>query len=219
MRIIPEFPDEEIETVFKYCVDNSINELRNYLERNNKMLGNIPISKEMTAHEKYFSEVLKSRWGDRWGVLNVLTIACWFASKEMVEMLILDFKLNLKEPGIAGLSCFAHAVCGNKHETMKYLNSLNPKLCQEMINDYFGASALMLASQFSDIETIKLLIDEYNEDIKKLDSEGRNCFHWAVYGEKTDNMKYLHSLDPNLWKNRTISSHYEWELTIGRGGD
>ena len=51
-------------------------------------------------------------------------------------------------------------------------------------------------------KVVRLLVEEFGADIQELDSEGRNCFHWAAYGGKIHNMEYLNSLDPNLCKKK-----------------
>ena len=60
--------------------------------------------------------------------LTVLTIASCFGTKEIVELLIDHFKVDITETGFLYSNCFLTAVLGGKIETMKYLHSIDDKL-------------------------------------------------------------------------------------------
>ena len=71
--------------------------------------------------------------------------------------------------------------------------------------DYFGDTVLTLASQFSSIETVFLLVDEFNADIQEKGHSGRNSFLCAAKGGKIKIMRFLHSKDENLLKGKDDS--------------
>ena len=46
------------------------------------------------------------------------------------------------------------------------------------------------------------MTEKFGADIHELGYNGRNCFHSAVHGRKIDNMRFLHSIDPTLCKEK-----------------
>ena len=131
---------------------------------------------------------------------TALTLASRFGSKETVELLIKEFNADIHELGFQGRNCFLSAASGDKHETMRFLHSIDGYLCKG--KDKNGDTALTLASKFGSKETVELLIKEFNADIHELGFNHRNCFLCAAGGDKHETMRFLHSIDGNLCKGK-----------------
>ena len=197
--------NEELETAFKYIIDDSILELKTFLEENEKLLSVITINATITAHEKYFnSRGLDLRGISYWRYfickrLTVLTFASEFGSEEIVKLLLNEFKVDETVTGFADMNCFLAAVRGSKQETMRFLQVFNKELCKK--RDENRCTALIIASLHASKETVKLLIDEFKDDIDdihQVNNDGLNCFQAACIGGKHDTMRYLHSIDDSL---------------------
>ena len=58
-------------------------------------------------------------------------------------MLIEEFKVDIHELDFLARNCFMYAAAGGKHDTMRYLHSLDQRMCR--CRDKNGWTALTLA--------------------------------------------------------------------------
>ena len=61
---------------------------------------------------------------------TVLCLASQDSSKETVQWMIEEVKIDVNETSLGGLNCFHAAVLGGKIKTTEYLDSINPMLSQ-----------------------------------------------------------------------------------------
>ena len=134
-------------------------------------------------------------------LLQALTSAREFGSKETVELLIKEWNADVHDLNQRGRNCFLWAALGGNPDIMRYLHSIDANLCKGKDED--GDTALTLASCYGSKETVELLIKEFNADVHELGYRGQNCFLRAVVGQKYDIMRYLYSVDPDLCHQQT----------------
>jgi len=146
---------------------------------------------------------------------TALTLASRSGTKETVEFLIGKVKLNIQETGFVGRNCFLRAAVGGKHETLKYLHSVDATLCKA--KDIHNDTALTLACRLGDTKTVKLIIEEVGVSIYETGHGNWNCFLAAVVGGKNETIKYLHSIDASLCLARDVDNKTSMELAMSRG--
>ena len=71
-------------------------------------------------------------------------------------------------------SCFMAAARSGKNDTLRYLYAKHPTLANGRDKD--GDTALIIASQYGEVSTVKLIIEEFQADVHELGYKGRNCF-------------------------------------------
>ena len=99
---------------------------------------------------------------------TALCLSSKLGSKQTVEFLITELKVDIHETGFLGRNCFLQAATGGKIETMKYLNSIDATLTRARGTD--DSTSLTLASQFgpeSDYFVVKLLARGIMENLSK----------------------------------------------------
>ena len=136
---------------------------------------------------------------------TVLTLASGFGKTETVKLLIEDLKVNINSFSLNGQNCFLRAAHEGKHNTMRYLHSVDLNLCKA--TDREGNTALILASKFGLKETVELMIKEFDANIQEIDASGRNCFLVAAKADKVDTIRYLYSIDKTLCKRKDEDSN------------
>ena len=132
---------------------------------------------------------------------TALIHACSKGSKEAIEVLIGEFKVDIHKVGKGRLNCFLTAVYYGQHDILTYLHSIDEDLHKKVDNN--GYSALLIASQYGYLKTVELLIQNFNADVYKVNLRGMNSFHLAVTTGKLDILKYLHSTDESLCRATT----------------
>jgi ankyrin repeat protein len=133
----------------------------------------------------------RSYYGD-----TALTLASKYANKETVQVLVEEMGLTISAVGFNGRNSFLRAASRGKIETLRYLNSKDPNL--KHARDDNRDTALTLASQFANTETVQVLVEDMGLNISDVNFHGRNSFLVAVAGRKIETLLYLNSKDPNL---------------------
>ena len=131
---------------------------------------------------------------------NALTLACGFADLKTVKFLVEEMHFGLNVIGAYGRNCFQSAMFNTnfnrKIEIMRYLDSKDPDL--KNVRDEQHDTALNMACGFSDLETVKFLIEEIQIDICQTGYNGRNCFLNAASVGKIKTMRYIDSKNSDL---------------------
>merc|ERR1711884_459108 len=91
-----------------------------------------------------------------------------------VELLLNRYEVSINETGFLGRNCFLCAVMGGNNDIMNFLHSKDETLCKG--KDINGNTALTLACEYGEKETVELLLEKYNAEITETDKYGRNCF-------------------------------------------
>ena len=139
---------------------------------------------------------------------------------QIVEKLIKVYNFDNYELDISTKNCFRTATQSDKHETIKYFHSIYENFCKRKDKD--GNTALTLAARFGLKKIVDFLIEDFNADIRKLGFDGRNCFLHAAVAGNHETMKYLHTIDENLFKEKdknentalTLASYFGTKETV-----
>ena len=83
----------------------------------------------------------------------------------------------------------------DRKNIIKHLFSLDKSIVHH--KNIFGDTAITLACEFADVETIKLL-EDFGADLSQTDSNGRNALLCAAVGGKKDVINYLHTQNNRL---------------------
>ena len=143
---------------------------------------------------------------------TALCLATQLPSKDMVEYLITELKVDRYETGYKGRNCVLTAARTDKLEMLKYLHSIDHTLI--MARDDDGDTALCLAGRNASKKTVEYLITELKVDIHETGHLGHNCILAAITRDKIDNVIYLNSIDPMLIEAITELEETAWNMAV-----
>ena len=137
---------------------------------------------------------------------NALTLASQFTDLETVKFLVedSDMKMSVKEFGKSEESnSFIRAAFNGNIDILEYLNDQDPELKKSV--DSNGDTALIMAAEFADLDTVKFLVEDIKVDIRETGFLNSNCFLRAASNGKIDTLRYLNQKDGKLNTLRPIT--------------
>ena len=141
---------------------------------------------------------------------SALLTAASYSSENLFTYLNKKLGFNIRDLSLGGRNCFLVAAAHGRINVMRYLNTEYSKLKNSKDND--NDTALTLAVQFAELETVQFLVEKIELDINEIDLRGRNCFLIAAERGKIKIMRYLNFRNSELKNSK--DNDYETALTL-----
>ena len=134
-----------------------------------------------------------------------LTLASNFGDPSTMIDLIKDYHADVNARGIKGRNCVLSAASSEKsadktQAKLRYLYKNHRGLFDS--KDDNGDTVVTLVSKFGAPSTLKMCVEEFQLDVNVRGYQGRNCVLQAAIDGNYQNLKYLYSIKPDLFKSR-----------------